>query len=220
MESLIEKNKDNLLFLSFWSNMSDKDFRRVIKLENQKNNLNDNKFYFKISSNNYSKNFENIEFKVSNRNDFINLNYTDEYWIENKWENLLPTEDGSERGQLYDRIEKQLVEQYSSKYSRIEDYPFSNSYAWRISDSIDRIIIMHIYKNVWTIPDNNSPITFGPHKDENNNQIRLAKCEIDLNYSLYKDYLEGIEERKMEMKEFQEREELEKKKAEENNDNL
>src|SRR5690606_5377855 len=193
IQTLIEKNKDSSLFLSFWKNISEKDFEQIMRFENKKGNLNENNFYFKIPSNNYSKQFDNIEFQVTNRKDYINLNYFDEYWIDNKWGNLLPSEDGLERGLYYDKIIKELIKQYDSKYLRITDYPYANSYAWKIEDNFDRVIIMHVIKNVWLKSDANSAFTFGPHKSENGEKIRISKCEIDLNYSLFSDYLKNIE---------------------------
>jgi hypothetical protein len=215
IESLIEKNKDSLLFLNFWSNMSDEDFKRVIMIENKKGNLTNGKYIFKVPSKNYAREYDDISFNLKNGEDYIWLKYENEYWIDKQSE-LHPSKDGVDKGKYYNSIINELIKHFDSKYERIKDFneAYRGNLGWKIDNENDIVISMNDGVSFF---DKNSMSYYRKTKGE---KEQLASCYINLSFKTYSTYIKKKEDNLKEIQLKKEKEEQEKNSAKENNDIL
>lgn len=210
IENLIKKNKNNLVFLNFWDNMSDKDFKRVLILENKKGNLTRGKYIFKVPSKNYySREFDEISFNLTNDNGYIRLNYEDEFLRSDLSKSPYYYNNGIDRAKYYANIINTLQKHYNSKYEKIPDfnYVYLGNLGWKIK------------RNKKFIGMSSGVYYYDKYKYGENRKI-IAKCNISLYYSSYSTFIKKKEDNLNEIKLKKEKRNKEKKKANESNNFL
>jgi len=233
IDSLIQHHKKDLIFMSFWSNMPELDFKRVVNIENKKGLLSDGKFNFKINKNFCSisvyKDEENVLFDIKQHGKYINLAYIDEYWVEKQSERY-PKNDGTFKAKYYNCIIESLIEHFDSKYERlvntdsnlVRKYDFFGNLlglgipTWKKTNKNENDIIISLGQNVTYFDKKN----MSWHRETKKNKELLAKCEVNITFKSYQTYLDEKEEKRN--KELLDKEimEFEKKKSKEKNDLL
>jgi len=111
VNELLVQNKKKFLFLSFWAGMSDLEYHRIIKYENDKGNLNNGKFLLLTSQG-------NVPFEVITDDYSVKLQYNDEQWIDYK-DNPFYVANRIPNGKSYHYIESTIVDLFDKKYIRI-----------------------------------------------------------------------------------------------------
>lgn len=140
LDSLINAKKDSLLFLSFWSGMSEQEFKSIVDVENSKRNLYNGKLHFFIKNGE-----DSIGFIVEQPYDQkgIGLSYINENWV--KGDKYITPYNYSWEGTTYQEIEKSLKKHFDDKYSEL-DYPQKSSYfnskRWVINDAFPKVVEM------------------------------------------------------------------------------
>lgn len=212
IEKLINDNKENSLFLTFWKGMSDKEFERVKSYENSNGTLKDGIFYLN----------DKFPFKVYHGGNSITLTYEDEQWSNYTgdpyyvWDYIK-----SGNPSNYIDIENTLVNLFNSKYKLIinnnnkfdlsqydefittESRVFPNNKEHNINmqwqDTIhenEKVIILRsnyyfLDKNYnYHTSQSGASSTF--FNDKKNKKAKIANCHISVTYEFLNDYLKRI----------------------------
>ncbi len=219
IDSLIQHHKDDLIFLSFWENMSETDFKRVVAIENKNGNLSDGKFNFTING-------SSIAFDVEQLKTYISLRYKDEYLIDKNTNNIRVT--GNSEYYAYQRIAEKLNKHFDSKYERkiipnlTEDKRrdfFGNllNPPLRIwESSIDNKRVFWMGESIWY--NNKEGFSFSPHY--RGDKELLASCSILITVKSYETFIKEREEKEKEELLQKEEKELKKKNIKIHNDIL
>lgn len=207
IESLILKHNNDLIFSSFWSNMSEVDFKRVLQFENNKGTLSEDKYPFKINKNlcgrSVSKDEESVLFNLNQIGKYVRLKFEDEYWVDKQSE-LYPSEDGTYKAKYYNCIIESLIEHFDSKYERLigpdkskigRTDIFGNPLGlspliWRKTNEND--IIISLTKNVYYFDKSGRSY----YRETKKNKELLAECSINITLRSFETYKEAQEEKK------------------------
>ena len=222
VSTLININKNKLLFLDFWAEMNTEEFGKIIEYENSKGNLVKGKFNLKYPTN-YPFNYENsgiseISFRITKQDQGICLTYHDEVWDEIK-PNLLPRE-GKKEGAKYNNIKDYLIKYFDSKYSIIKNT--ESSKIWKTKGIIEKIVLLEYSIDYFEIPKNGSAIIM--NKEKNESKYKIAECVIKITYLLFDDYLKEQnvikDKESLEMKKDNKEKENQKEEIYKNNEKL
>lgn len=179
LDSLINVEKDSLLFLSFWSGMSEQEFKSVVEMENRKANLFNGQFYFFIGNGE-----DSVGFKLEQLYDKkgIVLNYKDENWV--KGDKYIGPHDYSLEGPSYQEIEKSLEKHFDDKYSLLDTRKtlYFNSKSWVINETFPRVVEMSWRYSIQS--PTSSTWIFNPETSE----YKVGDCNFNIRIMSLVDY--------------------------------
>lgn len=245
-DQLISANKNRLLFLNFWGGMSEQEFNQIMKFENEKGNLKNDKFLLMISPS------HSIPFEIHAYENSISLSYSDSQWATYTGNSFYALNE-IPSGKSYSYIENELINLFNNKYEEIEIPEGKDEISERLkSQGIDIDLskneIEHDIVRHWktTNEKKNRIITlnssysfldknFDPktsvsgasskfYHDRENKKAKIGECSIHITYEFLDEYTQRQKEQKIleqKQKEIREQKWEEKNnKIKENNSNL
>ncbi|SHI57404.1 hypothetical protein SAMN05444280_103179 [Tangfeifania diversioriginum] len=201
-DDLINKNKNKILFLNFWSGINENEFESIKDLETKNGNLKNGDFILMLPEGNSS--FKEVPFAVIRKDKSILLQYNDDHWVNRKDIDILETEDyvwGSQaktQGRFYEEIENYLINTFDEKYERIEHE--SNVWKTKINDENYKTITLEV--KYWYYANNaKTREPYGEHIFANGGKLRfepddrkkrdkVASGEFQIIYEMLDTYLD------------------------------
>lgn len=212
-ENLVQSHSNQTLFLSFWSNMNEKDFKRVTKLENEKGNLINGQFIVQIPYEPSYFDYLEVDFDIVNQSNSITLKYHDEHTIE--WSGTrIPYGDGLSEQKKYAAMRAYFVNLFDTKYKRISPM------TWKINrvSGKDKVVRLYCRINAFEGKTNGGIQFFGQHV--RGDEFIMAECDIKITYSTFKYYKDQIESQTHQRINIEQQELQEKKEIHDHNNKL
>jgi hypothetical protein len=204
VESLISKNRENLVFLHFWPEMSYSEFMQVLKLEEKNGYLKDGKFILEIPKksetvstsidinsiyNLYNNDFE-VHFDVKKRDNAIVLRYNHDYWVKME-SNVLPSSIEAKYNidQRNRRIERYLIDLFNDKYKLIEKNKYGHYDGVWFDPEMNRVIFLNA--SYWCVDKSRPSVSVRTRTiNKKEQEVLYASGEFEITYMSFMKYSE------------------------------